>query len=267
MPSSVPQARVTIAPPPLAGRNASARLRTLPEQIAEQLGMAIIDGAYAGGQRILEQTLSDEYGVSRGPVRDALRVLQERGLVQIFPRRGAYAVEVSLDVIADMFNIRGVLLGLAARYFARSRPPAGLAEFSAKTEALAALAGEPAVDATAFALENGRLGAALYRHCGSEYLTGFLREQGHKSFWGLIWRQRPLDFLTPQRRHEAAQLWATVAKAIAAGDEYEADAVVQQIIFSSRDSALAVLSALRKDAVASPRLLEARPRQGRAGEA
>lgn len=239
-------------PDPRAG----SRLRTLPEQIAEQLGMAIVEGAYPNGERIVEQKLSLDYGVSRGPVRDALRSLEKRGLVRIFPRRGAYAVPLSLDLLADMFNIRAKLLGLAGRYLAQSRPEAGLADLDARTRALAEAADDPDVDSMSFAMANGRLGATLYRHCGSDYLADFLRDQGDRSIWGLIWRQRPLDFMTAERRHESVGMWTSVNAAVHAGDELKAERAVQRIMYSSRDHVIATLALVRPERVDPAKLIQ-----------
>lgn len=242
---------------PGAGRGGSgSRLRTLPEQIAEQLGMAIVEGSYAEGERIVEQKLSDDYGVSRGPVRDALRALEARGLVRIYPRRGAYAVPLSLDLLADMFNIRARLLGLAACYLARSRPPAGLADLKARAEALTAAADDPGIGSMDFAMANGRLGAALYRHCGSDYLATFLRDQGDRSIWGLIWRQRPLDFLTPERRRESAAIWAEASRAIHSGDEAAAEQAVHEIMYTSRDQVIGTLGQVRSERVSPAKILD-----------
>src|SRR5450756_1157382 len=80
-------------------RRRGARTRTIPEQIADHVSHAIINGEYRGGERIREQELATLYGVSRGPVREAIRALQERGLVNFFPRRGAYVVDITLDTI------------------------------------------------------------------------------------------------------------------------------------------------------------------------
>lgn len=240
---------------PAEGRGSGTRLRTLPEQIAEQLGMAIVEGAYAEGERIIEQKVSDDYGVSRGPVRDALRALETRGLVRIYPRRGAYAVPLSLDLLADMFNIRARLLGLAACYLAQSRPPAGLADLKERAEALAAAVDDPSIGSMEFAMANGRLGAALYRHCGSDYLAAFLRDQGDRSIWGLIWRQRPLDFLTPERRQESARIWSDVSRAIHAGETSAAENAVYAIMYSSRDNVIARLSETRSESVPDSKLL------------
>lgn len=228
--------------PVRAGRTGS-RLRTLPEQIAEQLGMAIVEGVFADGERIIEQKVSLSYGVSRGPVRDALRSLEKRGLVRIYPRRGAYAVALSLDRLADVFNVRAELLGLAARYVARRRPAAGLADLARRTRELEAVVDDPVVDAMEFALANGRLGAVLYRHCGSDYLADLLRDQSNRSIWDFIWRRKPIDFLTSERRREAAALWSKANEAIQAGDEKSAEAAVHRLMVSSRDYVISSLAA------------------------
>src|SRR4051794_34465324 len=105
------------------GRRRGARTRTIPEQIAHDVSNAIVNGEYRGGERIREQELATLYGVSRGPVREAIRALQERGLVNFFPRRGAYVVNVTLDTIIEVFNVRACLMGLAARDLARRKDP------------------------------------------------------------------------------------------------------------------------------------------------
>lgn len=254
---------------PADGRTGGSRLRTLPEQIAEHLGMAIVEGAYSYGERIVEQKLSQDYGVSRGPVRDALRSLEKRGLVRIYPRRGAYAMPLSLDRLADVFNVRAELLGLAARYMARRRPETGLADLATRTRELAAAVDDPAVDAMGFALANGRLGAVIYRHCGSDYLADLLRDQSNRSIWDFIWRQRPLDFLTPERRQESAALWSAANAAVQAGDDTAAERAIHRIMFSSRDHVIATLAHVRADSIDPARLISAPQllKRGRPAEA
>ncbi len=61
-----------------------------------------------------------------------------------------------------------------------------------------------------FAIESSRVAAVLSRHCGNDYLARLVREQAHESLWGLIWCSRPLDFLTPERRADAAAEWVAV---------------------------------------------------------
>ena len=76
-----------------AGKRAAAPAKvataTTGEQIAKQLGQDILQGRYAPGQRVGEQAVAEAFALSRGPVRDALRILERQGLVEIRPRRGA----------------------------------------------------------------------------------------------------------------------------------------------------------------------------------
>jgi DNA-binding GntR family transcriptional regulator len=232
------------------GRRRGERTRTIPEQIADHLGNAILNGEYRGGERISEQEIADLYDVSRGPVREAIRALEKRGLVELFPRRGAYVVDITLDAIADIFNIRAVLLGLAARNLAL-RPDVhdATAEFVEHASGLQQFAVASGMDGVAFALAVGRTGGVMYRRCGNASLIRMLRQQNQGSLWGLIWRERPLDFLTVERRLEASQDWLALAMAIRDGDAAGAERLARRILFDSRDGALETLRHLRRESV------------------
>jgi DNA-binding GntR family transcriptional regulator len=68
---------------------------TVSEQIASRVGERILSGQLAPGVRIGEQELADEFKVSRGPVRDALRILEREGLATLLARRGAIVTDLS----------------------------------------------------------------------------------------------------------------------------------------------------------------------------
>ncbi len=74
---------------------------------------AIVEGAYAPGQRLVEQRLAEEHGLSRTPVREALRRLQAEGLVDVERHRGAAVRRLSADDIADIYELRSRLEGYA----------------------------------------------------------------------------------------------------------------------------------------------------------
>ncbi len=233
-----------------APRRRGERARTIPEQIADHLGIAILNGDYRGRERISEQEVATLYGVSRGPVREAIRALEKRGLVELFPRRGAYVVDITLDAIADIFNIRAVLLGLAARNLAmRSDAGDAVAELVEHTNGVRRLADAEDVDPVAFALAVGRTGGIMYRRCGNPHLIRMLRQQNQGSLWGLIWRERPLDFLTRQRRLDTAADWTAVAVAIRKGDDRRAERLVRKALYDSRDGAMVTLRQLRGEQV------------------
>ena len=63
--------------------------RTIPDQVAEELGAEIVAGRRKAGDRLVELDLARDFGVSRGPIREAIRILERRRLVDLLPRRGA----------------------------------------------------------------------------------------------------------------------------------------------------------------------------------
>ena len=83
-------------------------------QISKILAGRIIRGELEPGQRILEQTVSDEMGVSRSPVREAFLTLEKQRLVEILPRRGARVAEMSREDIESLYDLVTELYALAA---------------------------------------------------------------------------------------------------------------------------------------------------------
>lgn len=98
--------------------------RPLREIVAERLRAMILDGRLASGERLLEDKLAEELGVSRNPVREAIRLLESTGLVEVFPRRGAYVCSPDLGELRQLLDLRGVLEGHAAEIAATQRPAA-----------------------------------------------------------------------------------------------------------------------------------------------
>ena len=94
--------------------------RPLREMVYEELKMQILTGAIVPGTRMMEVELAETMGVSRTPIREAIRKLEKEGLVTIRPRRGAYASLISSDDMLEILEVRQYMEGLAA-YFAASR--------------------------------------------------------------------------------------------------------------------------------------------------
>lgn len=88
--------------------------KPLREVVFESLREAIISGLLEPGERLMEIQLADEMGVSRTPVREAIRKLELEGFVVMIPRKGAYVAGVSDKDVADVFEIRAALESLAA---------------------------------------------------------------------------------------------------------------------------------------------------------
>ena len=94
--------------------------RPLREIVYEELKMQILTGKITPGTRMMEVELAEDMGVSRTPIREAIRKLEKEGLVTIEPRRGAYASQISVKDMVDILEVRQDMEGLAA-FFAASR--------------------------------------------------------------------------------------------------------------------------------------------------
>ena len=95
----------------------------LTAQVANRLSEAIANGDLAPGDRLVEIELANRLGVSRAPLREALRELSGTGLVVHRNGRGAFVAKPTLDEVAEMNIFRGVLEGMAARIVAAERKP------------------------------------------------------------------------------------------------------------------------------------------------
>lgn len=88
--------------------------KPLREVVSEALRQAIQEGVLKPGERLMEIQLADELGVSRTPIREAIRKLELEGFVVMIPRRGTYVADISLKDISQVFEIRSALEELAA---------------------------------------------------------------------------------------------------------------------------------------------------------
>ena len=116
--------------------------RTLREIVADEIREMIRSGQLQPGERLLEDRLAEQLGVSRNPVREAIRVLENTGLVEVTPRRGAYVATLDIDRAVELLELRSVLEAFAAQLAARRRTSEQLDEmrrwFEAGRDATAA---------------------------------------------------------------------------------------------------------------------------------
>jgi DNA-binding GntR family transcriptional regulator len=118
----------------------------LTEIVAERLVTAIQDGTLKPGERLVEMQLAARLGVSRAPLREALKALEASGIVESRRGRGTYVREVTAEEAEHVLAVRAVLEGLAARLYAVSATPAMIEELAGLNERIeeAAGAGESA---------------------------------------------------------------------------------------------------------------------------
>lgn len=96
--------------------------RTLRENVADEIRMKILSGELASGARIVEQELASEFGVSRGPVREALRQLEEEGMVEYIRNAGCSVRQISSDDIYEIYYMRANYEMMAVRLYGKKFP-------------------------------------------------------------------------------------------------------------------------------------------------
>lgn len=98
----------------------------LYQEVAERLRQRIFSHELPPGSWVDEQALADDYGISRTPLREALKVLASEGLVTLKPRRGCYVTEISERDLDEIFNVMALLEGQCARLTAQKATDADL---------------------------------------------------------------------------------------------------------------------------------------------
>jgi DNA-binding GntR family transcriptional regulator len=99
-------------------RLAPVRPVTVSDRVAEEVRASIVSGRLQPGSRLVEEELARQLQVSRGPVREALRVLRDEGLVTIRPHRGAVVTDISAVDVYELYAVRGALGLIALRHVA-----------------------------------------------------------------------------------------------------------------------------------------------------
>ncbi len=105
-----------------------SQFNSLHSRVFNQIRNDILNGVYEPGESLIETKLSEELGVSRTPVREAFRQLELEGLVQSVPNKGVTVRGVSEQDIQDIYTIRRLIEGLAARWAAEKITPNELEE-------------------------------------------------------------------------------------------------------------------------------------------
>jgi DNA-binding GntR family transcriptional regulator len=166
-------------PQPHSETKASRRLS--PQQLCSAIRDQVINGILVPGQRLTEEALAAEFGTSRIPVREALRLLEADGFIRVQANYGTFIVEISDEEAADLLEIRGVFEPFAARRAAIRCTPELLAAMQETVDA-----GTEAVRAERLAELpplNSRLHGLIAEASGSAILTHFIAQLRDKIAW------------------------------------------------------------------------------------
>jgi DNA-binding GntR family transcriptional regulator len=175
--------------------------------LLEQLRDLIVEGALAGGSRVPERLLCERFGVSRTPLREALKVLAAEGLIELLPNRGARVVPLTPEDIAQSLKVIGALEALAGELACARITDAEIAEIRALH--LEMLAHHARRDRPAYFKANQAIHQAIVAASGNAVLA-----QTYAGLSGRIRRARYAANLDPKRWDEAVAEHEAILQAL-----------------------------------------------------
>lgn len=200
----------------------------LAMEVVSLLENKIITRQFAPGERLIELDLCQRYGISRSPMREALRLLEASGLVVRRPRFGVRVAPMTLEDLDHVYACRVPLEALAAHSIA-SLPArhAAVAALSAHLDAMRETFERSDFEACFRA--NVHLTDALHRECGNPVLRGLLGQVNKPALRYRHWAYTRQGTIAPL----AIRLNAEMVAAIAAGDAARADAVTRELVIGA----------------------------------
>lgn len=206
--------------------------KTLPEQIADWLVQEISEERYAPGDRVLEQAIAERFDVSRGPVRDALRIVERLGLIRLLPRRGAVVPSLCREEVVELFDIRKALTLVVVHYVTQRASKAELAGLTEMAKALKQLV----PDRDAYFRASNDLGEKMAALSDSVILSETMQPVQIQ-----LLRYRHHAFSELAVRRASAQGYLKICQAMERGDVETAQSVMREMAERLRDRALAAL--------------------------
>ena len=139
----------------------------------EGIRKLILDKALLPGQKMTQEKLAAQLGVSRTPLRSALRMLEGENLVVAVPRRGMFVREFTTKEVIEVYECRAALEGLACELLASRATPEDIQELSTFFEPFKN--GKP-IDADAYRIADRQFHEAIIAKCGNEYLNRMIQQ-------------------------------------------------------------------------------------------
>ena len=196
---------------------------SLSDKVFHKLQEDILSGKYAVDEELKEKTIGDELGVSRTPVREALRQLELQGLVTITPNKGAHVTGFSKEDLNDIYEIRSVMEGLCAKWVAKKATPEQIEELE-EIVYLTEFHVSKGHSEQVFELDN-KFHETLYQASGSKVLANVLTD-----FHNYVQRVRKMTLKSKERSEKSNDEHRMIAQAIHDHDPEKAQMLANQHI-------------------------------------
>jgi DNA-binding GntR family transcriptional regulator len=206
----------------------------------EVIREAIIDGRLPPGQRLKEEELARELGMSRTPVREALLTLESEGLVESIPRRGATVRSYAVGDLDDVYQLRALLEGYAARRAAARISPEDVARLEESCNRFDRLRAED--DLLDLVKENLLFHGVIHEAAASDRLVALIRKVieiplVYKSFY----------WYSPEQKLISQHYHRQLTRALRHGDGERAELIMKEHVLEARDFLLAELAPAGED--------------------
>ncbi len=200
---------------------------TLVARVAEALSTAIIEGRLKPGERLIETDLAERFGVSKSPIREAFRLLEQEGLVASYPRRGITVAEIDRRDIEEFYAIRASLCRLQVRLVDANATEAQLKDLGEAFEAMRVAVVRRSVKAyfDANMAFHDRLGEIA----NNRKLTLMLKMMGKQTL-----RLRFLSLTLPERLAQSLERHASLLEALKLRDAEAAELAMTELIESTK---------------------------------
>lgn len=206
--------------------------QSLRGRVFRQLRNDILSGVYKEHDELREITIGEELGVSRTPVREALRQLELEGLVTIVPNKGAYVTGISRKDVHDIYKIRSMLEGMCARWATKYITPEQieeleevilLSEFHLKRQS-----GEKALQVSEL---DGKFHKVLYQASNSRILEHVLSD-----FHKYVQMARTFSVESKERAEKSIEEHRAILEAIKRKDEDQAESLANAHVMKAMEN-------------------------------
>ena len=217
---------------------------SLTSVVQQEIERRILQGELAPGAKLIEATLAEALGVSRGPVREAFRMLEEAGLVRQEKNRGVFVRDVPLDEAMEIFDLRAMMDEAVGRRLAATITPEQLRQVRAMVDAM-----EKAVkagDTDGYHLLNLEFHDTLVAFAGNRKLTALYRRLINE-----LSLFRRMNLVDARLLPISAGEHRAIVRTIAAGDADAAGGAMRQHVMDSKQRTVSNNAALAPKSAAS----------------
>jgi phosphonate utilization transcriptional regulator len=210
--------------------------KSLPKAVQDEIQRMILDGTFQAGQKLAEIGLAKRLGVSRGPVREAFRGLEEAGLIRLSKNRGVFVREINLDEAKELYEVRTGLDALAGWMLAPRITDAQIKELENLLDKMDTLLGRD--DLGEYFLSNMEFHDRIVEMTGNSKLLEIYRRlanETHLTRRHSIYRGGGRQFSNQEHRE--------IVQALATRNGDEAERAMRRHVINGRDRFVAVMLA------------------------